>query len=215
MTAPGPDGYTVIARPADVETEVHRSRFLARVRRVEDEDAAREVIDAARREHRTARHHCTAFVLGPDGRLLRSNDDGEPAGTAGAPMLETLTGHGVSDVVAVVTRYFGGVKLGTGGLVRAYGDAVSAALDAAGTLVRRRVDFMTVLVEITEAGRLENELRADGLPITGVDYRVDAALTVAVPAARAAGFADTVAARTGGRALVEPAGTGWVDDPPG
>lgn len=211
-SADGTDAYTVIAHETDVETEVQRSRFLARLRRVEDEESARAVIDEARREHRTARHHCTAFVFGPTGQLTRSNDDGEPAGTAGAPMLETLTGRGVSDVVAVVTRYFGGIKLGTGGLVRAYGDAVSSALDAAGTLARRRVAYMSVLVDIVDAGRLEHDLRADGLHVTDVEYAADATLTAAVPAARAAGFIDEIAARTGGRALVEPAGHGWVDE---
>ncbi len=84
---------------------------------------------------RDARHHCTAFVLGPDGTTMRSNDDGEPSGTAGAPMLEVLRGRGLTDVVAVVTRWFGGTLLGTGGLIRAYGDAVSLALDGA-SLVR-------------------------------------------------------------------------------
>ncbi len=211
-----PDAYRVIGRDVDVETEVQRSRFLARLRRVEDEDSARDVIARARREHRAARHHCTAFVIGPRGRLQRSNDDGEPAGTAGAPMLETLCGRGVSDVVAVVTRYFGGIKLGTGGLVRAYGDAVTAALDAAGTRTRLSVEYRTATVAAADAGRLENELRAGGLRIAAVDYGVgpggaDAALTVAVPADDAPGFGALIASRTGGSAAVEPAGHGWVD----
>ncbi|GAA4817591.1 IMPACT family protein [Tomitella cavernea] len=218
--AAGPDGvpdtYLVIGRDIDVETEVQRSRFLARLRRVEDEEAARAVIAQARREHRAARHHCTAFVIGPRGRLQRSNDDGEPAGTAGAPMLETLCGRGVSDVVAVVTRYFGGIRLGTGGLVRAYGDAVTAALGAAGTRTRMRVEYRTATVTAADAGRLENELRADGLHIAAVDYGVGfggagAAVTVAVPADDPSGFDELIASRTGGRAAVEPAGHGWVD----
>ena len=85
-----------------------------------------------RAQHWDARHHCSAFVLGPRSELQRSSDDGEPAGTAGAPMLEVLRGAGVSDVAAVVTRWFGGTLLGAGGLVRAYGDAVRAALAEAG-----------------------------------------------------------------------------------
>src|SRR5699024_6167104 len=102
------DSYTVIARNADVGIDVRGSRFSARLRGAADERSAREVVAGARREHPGAHHHCSAFVLGPDGSVTRSNEDGEPPGTAGAPMLEALTGRGVSDVVAVVTRYFGG-----------------------------------------------------------------------------------------------------------
>src|SRR5690606_33095353 len=105
------------AADGEAEIEVKRSRFLCTLRRVGTEADARAVVEEMRRQHWDARHHCSAFVLGPDGALQRSSDDGEPAGTAGAPMLEVLRGHGVSDVVAVVTRWFGGVLLGAGGLV--------------------------------------------------------------------------------------------------
>ena len=107
---------------------VLRSRFLAHVARAETEAAARAVIAEARAAHHDARHHCSAFVLGADAMLRRSNDDGEPSGTAGRPMLDVLGGRGLSDVVVVVTRWFGGTLLGTGGLTRAYGDATAAAL---------------------------------------------------------------------------------------
>ena len=111
--------YRTVARSAVAETEVKRSRFLCRIERVESEGAARAVVDRARKEHWDARHHCSAFVLGPDGAVQRSSDDGEPSGTAGAPTLEVLRGRALSDVVAVVTRWFGGTLLGAGGLVRA------------------------------------------------------------------------------------------------
>ena len=104
--------YLTVARSGSAEIEVKRSRFLARVERVETEAAARAVVEAARKEHWDARHHCSAFVLGPDAGVQRSNDDGEPSGTAGAPMLEVLRGRELSDVVVVVTRWFGGVLLG-------------------------------------------------------------------------------------------------------
>ena len=112
--------YLTIAGRSSAEIEVRRSRFVCDVERVETEEAAREFIEAVRSGSREARHHCTAFILGPDGAIQRSNDDGEPSGTAGAPMLEVLRGRGVSDVVAVVTRWFGGVLLGTGGLLFEY-----------------------------------------------------------------------------------------------
>ncbi|MGZ4504026.1 MAG: IMPACT family protein [Nocardioidaceae bacterium] len=100
--------YLTVAATAETEIEVRRSRFRCRVARVETEEDARGVVDEARRRHWDARHHCSAFVLGPDAAVQRSSDDGEPFGTAGAPMLEVLRGREVSDVVAVVTRWFGG-----------------------------------------------------------------------------------------------------------
>src|SRR5690606_5623750 len=104
------------------ELEIRRSRFITWLRRAEDEEAARDLVEEARHTYPDARHHCSAFVVRVPGANLveRSSDDGEPAGTAGMPMLEVLRGSGLVDVSAVVIRYFGGVKLGTGGLVRAY-----------------------------------------------------------------------------------------------
>ena len=123
--------YLTIAGHANAEIVVSRSRFLCTLERVEDEFGARSVIEQERREHWNARHHCSAFVIGPTRSLERSQDDGEPPGTGGAPILEVLRGRELSDVVAVVTRWFGGTLLGTGGLSRAYADAARAALDVA------------------------------------------------------------------------------------
>lgn len=157
--------YRTIDRPvggfAEAEIVVLRSRFLARVGRVEDEASARALIAEVRSTHHDARHHCTAFVIGPDSALRRSNDDGEPSGTAGRPMLEVLAGREVSDVVAVVTRWFGGTLLGTGGLARAYADATAAALDVAGTRQRVLWQRARVTVPVTEVGAMESRLRRD------------------------------------------------------
>jgi uncharacterized YigZ family protein len=203
--------YLTVARTAEVEIEVKRSRFRCHVQRVASEDEARAVVDRIRKQHWDARHHCSAFVLGPDAAVQRSNDDGEPSGTAGAPMLEVLRGREVSDVVAVVTRWFGGVLLGAGGLVRAYGDAVRAGLDEAG--VRRRVlmERYDVVADHADAGRLEGDLRARDVTVLGVDYAAAATLHLAVPADRAVGFAELLAELTAGAATPEPAGTSWVD----
>jgi uncharacterized YigZ family protein len=203
--------YLTVARTGEAEIEVKRSRFLCHVERVTSEDEARAVVERIRKQHWDARHHCSAFVIGPDAGVQRSNDDGEPSGTAGAPMLEVLRGREVSDVVAVVTRWFGGVLLGAGGLVRAYGDAVRVTLDEVG--VRRRVlmERYDVVVGHAEAGRLESDLRARDVTVLGVDYGERAALHVAVPADAAAGFVATVAELTGGVSAPEPAGTSWVD----
>ena len=205
--------YLTIAGAAEAELEVKRSRFLCEVARVADEAAARAAVERARREHWDARHHCSAFVLGPDGSVQRSNDDGEPSGTAGAPMLEALRAAGVSDVVAVVTRWFGGVLLGTGGLVRAYGDAVRAALAEAGTLTRDRQVEYAVELAYDEAARVESELRVRGIGVLGVEYAETARLRVGVAALEGEGFERLLATLTSGRGVARRLGERWVDRP--
>jgi len=154
--------YQTIAEPAEAELEISRSRFLARIERVETEAEARAVISAARDAHPRARHHCSAFVLGPDQRTQRSNDDGEPSGTAGAPMLDALTSAGLSDAVAVVTRYFGGVLLGAGGLTRAYRAAVAEAVLGARRVTRAPRRRVAILAAYDVAAQLEAEARRRG-----------------------------------------------------
>lgn len=154
-----PDPLDTIAAPVRTESEVKGSRFLADLRPVGDLDEAEAVIAEVRREFHDARHHCTALVVGPAADRQRSNDDGEPSGTAGAPMLAVLRGAELTDVVAVVTRWFGGTLLGTGGLTRAYGGAVTDAVAAATRLRRRTVERVAVLAGHEDAGRLEHRLR--------------------------------------------------------
>jgi uncharacterized YigZ family protein len=144
-------------------TEVRRSRFLARLAPVRSFPEADDVVSAARREHWDARHHCVATVLGHHADTQRSTDDGEPSGTAGVPMLEVLHHRELTDVVVVVSRYFGGVLLGTGGLIRAYSGAVSAAVDEAEArgllLARRRLVEVEVPVPHADSGRIDHLLR--------------------------------------------------------
>ncbi|WP_148572797.1 YigZ family protein [Nocardioides caldifontis] len=201
--------YFVPARTAEAEIEVKRSRFLCRVERVATEEAARAVVEAARRQHWDARHHCSAFVLGPTGTVARSADDGEPAGTAGAPMLEVLRGAGVSDAVVVVTRWFGGVLLGAGGLVRAYGEAVREGLAAAGTREQRLLELVVLEVGHAEAGRVENDLRSRGVVVRDVAYGPSVTMVLAAPPG--APLDGVVAEATGGNGVLRPAGTEWVD----
>lgn len=203
--------YLTLARDAEAEIEVKRSRFRCTLARVEDEAAARAVVDRLRRQHWDARHHCSAFVLGPDAAVERSSDDGEPAGTAGAPMLEVLRGAGVSDVVAVVTRWFGGTLLGAGGLVRAYGDAVRAGLDAAGTRHRDLLLELTVEVGHGDAGRVESELRARGATVLDTSYAGSVTLRLGVRPDAEARLHGAVAELTGGTAAAVRTGQRWVD----
>ncbi|GAB3748838.1 YigZ family protein [Yimella radicis] len=204
--------YLTISSRTDLvaEIEIKRSRFLAVVRRVGDEDAARALVADLRKQHHDARHHCSAFILGPTPSIERSNDDGEPAGTAGGPMLDVLRGRELSDVAAVVVRWFGGTLLGAGGLVRAYGDAVAAALDGAPLVRRAQDDLFDLSVSHADAGKVESDLRARGVGVLGVDYLDRALLHLA---GDLDDLAPAVAEITSGAGILQPAGTRWVDRP--
>ncbi len=143
--------------------------------------------------------------------MERSSDDGEPAGTAGAPMLEVLRGHGVSDTVAVVTRWFGGTLLGAGGLVRAYGDAVRAALETVTTVRREPYRELGLQLDHVAAGRVETELRNRGVQVLDTEYGSGVLLTVAVPVADEPRLQALVAELTSGAAVAVPGPERWVD----
>lgn len=219
----GATAYTTLAAGDGFrhELEVKRSRFITVLRRTGDEESARALLGSLRREFHDARHHCSAFVLGPERSVQRSSDDGEPSGTAGLPMLEALlkreTAPGaadLSDVTAVVVRYFGGILLGAGGLVRAYSESVSSALALAPLVRRQRLRICDVAVRHAAAGRLENDLRAAGYVMAGARY--DAQTTVlrlALPdePAYLAQAADRLAALSAGSAALAPGETEWID----
>ncbi|WAL47506.1 IMPACT family protein [Rhodococcus pyridinivorans] len=201
--APGPDVV--------VETEVKHSRFLAAVRRVDTPDAALAFVDEQRRLYPDARHHCWAFVVGDDpaARAERSSDDGEPGGTAGIPMLQVLHHRDLVNVAVVVTRWFGGIKLGAGGLVRAYSGAVATALDEAPLVERRQQEKFTLAIDHGEAGRVEAELRGRGVAVLDVAYADRVVLTVA--GRERSELEGWVASLTSGAGELEPAGVDWID----
>lgn len=203
--------YRTVARTAEVDLEVKRSIFRCHISPVDSEEAARAVIDRARNKHWDARHHCSAFILDPAGHTARSSDDGEPAGTAGAPMLEVLRGHELTEVIAVVTRWFGGTLLGAGGLVRAYSDAVRAGVEAAG--VRRRELRAEFLVDLDHgvAGRVESDLRTRGYAVLETTYSAQVRLRLGVPHDQAETLIGTIAELTGGVSVPQPVGESWVD----
>jgi uncharacterized YigZ family protein len=224
--SPGPNSYTTLAAGPDFRHEliIKRSRFITVLRRVEDESQARALVSGLRREFYDARHHCSAFVIGPDRSIQRSNDDGEPSGTAGTPMLEALlkreTRPGsepvadLSDVCAVVVRYFGGILLGAGGLVRAYSESVSSSLQLAPMVRRDRLKLFTVAVPHADAGRLENELRSAGYAMTGNSYEAQdtlVGLALSDDAGVIKAAMERLASLTAGRGALVPVGSNWVD----
>ena len=132
------DNYRVLLSGGEGEIVEKKSRFISTIRKCETEEEAVAFIEEMKKKYWDARHNCSAFIIGSRGELTRCSDDGEPSGTAGRPMLEVLTGSGIRNIAVVVTRYFGGTLLGTGGLVRAYTQAVKEGLDHCETGIMRK-----------------------------------------------------------------------------
>ena len=174
--------YRTITAASETEIEIKKSRFIGFLAPVADETEARDVIAGRRAAHPKARHHCTAFVLEPDSRTQRFSDDGEPAGTAGAPILDVVSGHQLTFVVAVVTRYFGGTLLGAGGLVRAYGQATSAAVETARIITKHELVPVRAEVDYAQANALERAAGNSGWT-TRAEYGAAVEIDMMVPVA--------------------------------
>ncbi len=150
--------------------EINKSKFLAHIRHVDDETSAREFVQAVKKKYFDATHNCSAWILGERGDKQKSNDDGEPGGTAGNPILETLKKNSLTDCAAVVTRYFGGIKLGAGGLIRAYSH--TAALGVAASKIVEMTAFrkLSLTLEYNFLATVENFLRNKKIRVANTDY---------------------------------------------
>lgn len=205
--------HRMVARNGTHETEIKKSRFICHLFRVTSEDEARAHIEAVRKEHWNANHNCTAWIIGAGMTNQRSSDDGEPSGTAGMPMLEVLRRREVTDTLAIVTRYFGGIMLGAGGLIRAYGGAVSEALDAIGIVERVPLSVVNVTANYDDAGRIENAIRARELQLTDVAYAMDVTFELVMPPAEVEGFATWLQELTNGANTATITGERFVEVP--
>lgn len=203
--------YRTVARAGMHESEINRSRFLCSLAPAATEQEAQDFVARVRKEHPTATHNCFAYVIGADASVQKAGDDGEPGGTAGVPMLQMLLRREVRYVAAVVTRYYGGVKLGAGGLIRAYGGVVGEALDALGTLTRQRFRLATIRVDHQRAGKLENDLRATGRDVRDVRYAEGVTIEIGLPDADVAAFTAWLADATAGSATLELGGEAYGD----
>ncbi len=194
--------------PGEVHTAeivVQRSKFIVTLARASDPQAAKEVIERVRQAHRNATHNCWAYAVGAPGdtAFVGSSDDGEPQGTAGRPMLTVLLHSGVGELVAVVTRYFGGILLGTGGLVRAYQGAVKAGLETLPTKQQETGIRVLVSVDLSLAEALKHKMATFGAVVLSSDYRWDASFEVRLPASALEAFTESVASLTSGEGLVD------------
>jgi uncharacterized YigZ family protein len=200
------DRYLTVAGEGQHETAVNRSRFVCALAPAATEEEAQAFVARVRDRHPTASHHCYAYLIGADAAVQKSSDDGEPGGTAGVPMLQMLLRRQVRYAVAVVSRYFGGTKLGAGGLIRAYGGAVGAALDVLGTTARQRLRLAVITAGHERAGRLEHEVRAAGRAVRAVTYGAEVTIEVALPASEIEDFRAWLAGVTSGSARLELGG---------
>jgi uncharacterized YigZ family protein len=155
--------YRTVRREASVELVIRRSRFIGHVAPVETEEEAQAFVERVRKNHSMATHNCYAYRVGDRDQWQKSSDDGEPAGTAGKPILEVIAHRGLSNVAIVVTRYFGGVLLGAGGLIRAYTDAAAEAVKAGQPALMSLHQAVWADIDYTWYGKLENELRTAGV----------------------------------------------------
>ena len=217
MSSLAPAGVLVPAdtSASEIDLEIKRSHFLGLAARTTSEAQAREFIASRRAIYPDARHHCSAFIIANPGATPteRSNDDGEPSGTAGKPMLEVLRGSQIFDVTVVVTRYFGGTLLGTGGLVRAYSQATAQALEQLSLCKRSQQYLWQLRAPVAEAGRIEAELRAGGANIVQTRWESQATIELASAVANPTELAALVANVTRGQGQLEAAGTKILELP--
>ena len=148
--------YKTAAESCEIEQTIEKSRFIGYIRPVETREEAEEFIAEIRRLHKAATHNVPAYIIGQKSELQWASDDREPSGTAGAPILHVLAGEELTNVAVVVTRYFGGIKLGTGGLVRAYGSTAKLAVDRAGIAEVKETDILRFSIDYTHYGKLKN-----------------------------------------------------------
>lgn len=193
--------YETVTGYGESEIIISKSRFLTFIDRVETEQQALDFINNIKKKHYQATHNCSAYLIGEHDTIQKANDDGEPSGTAGVPMLEVLKKQGLKDVVVVVTRYFGGIKLGSGGLIRAYGKATTEGIKAAGVVARRKHRIVRVTADYTWLGKLENEIRNSTYTLRDIVYAENVELIVATTEEEKDTFADWITELTSGQAL--------------
>ncbi|WP_308793821.1 YigZ family protein [Agathobacter sp.] len=184
-----------------------KSRFIATVRPVESEDEAVSFINETKKKYWDARHNCSAFVIGKRQELTRCSDDGEPAGTAGRPMLDVLLKENIHNAAVVVTRYFGGVLLGTGGLVRAYQQATKAGLSASEIIEKKEGAVLFIRTDYTGIGRLQYLLAQEKITVMDTAYEADVLVKAVIPENDKKRIEKTIREQTNGTAKLE-----WGDE---
>lgn len=204
--------YKVVYGQGTGEYEEKKSRFIASVAPVSGEQEALDFINFVRKKYYDARHNCTAFIIGRNKELTRCSDDGEPGGTAGKPILEVLLGADVTNTAVVVTRYFGGTLLGTGGLVRAYTNAAKRGLENAGIAVMRYGMEITISIDYTDVGRVQYLLESRQVTISGSRYTDKVEFDIRIPAEQEQSLRKALTECTSARAGIRVTGEGYYKE---
>lgn len=194
--------YRTVEQLGQAEIVIEKSTFIGYAKPVSNEEEALAFIQEIKKKHRDATHNVPAYVLGEHNEIQRCNDDGEPSGTAGVPVLEVLKKEDVRDVAVVVTRYFGGIKLGTGGLVRAYTRGAKIALEAAKIITKVLYQVIVVTVDYTMLGALQNQLRLNQYDTKDIVYDELVHLYVWVEQDDVTNFKAQIIEWTNGRAVL-------------
>ena len=192
-----------ILEPGIGEIIEKKSRFIGYVRHVETEEEANDFITEIKKKHYDARHNCYAYSIGEEQEVLRFSDDGEPGGTAGKPILEVITGEGLKNVCVVVTRYFGGTLLGTGGLVRAYTDAAKECITATEIVCKQMVQPLSIITNYTDLGKIQYILGSAGIDIKDSEYGENVVLQVEIFVDDVEGVEKELVEATAARVIIE------------
>ena len=196
--------YKILYRGGTAELVEKKSRFIATTRPVTSEQEALDFIAEMRKQYWDARHSCSAYVIGARGELTRCSDDGEPAQTAGRPMLDVLLGHEVRDACVVVTRYFGGTLLGTGGLVRAYSGAVQEGLKESQIIEKKLARKLKIVTDYNGIGKIQYILANQDISILDTRYAEQVEIMALVPVGRLMTVTEAITEGTAARAGMEP-----------
>lgn len=197
------DSYKILYQGGEGEIVEKKSRFIATTRPVESEEEAIAFIEEIKKKYWDARHNCSAYVIGERGQIQRCSDDGEPSQTAGRPMLDVLLGEEIRNICVVVTRYFGGTLLGTGGLVRAYSGAVQEGLRNSTVLEKHRGSRMEITTDYNGIGKIQYITAQMGLTTLDTVYTDQVTVTLMVPAGQVAGLIHQVTEKTNGKAVIQ------------
>jgi uncharacterized YigZ family protein len=200
------ESYKTVYMGGEEEIIEKKSRFIAVVEHVESEEEATAFVEAIRKKHWNATHNCFAYIIGNGGTgqpLMRCSDDGEPSGTAGRPMLDVLAGANLCNIVVVVTRYFGGTLLGTGGLVRAYSQSVKAGLDGSVLITRKLAEKLEISCDYTWIGKIQYLSAQRKLRTLDTDYSDSVKTVLLVPVQESEAFQKEVTEATNGQAVIE------------
>ncbi|WP_026567728.1 YigZ family protein [Bacillus sp. UNC41MFS5] len=192
--------YHTVKQAGEHEIIIQKSRFIAHVQRTETELEAQEFIQALKKKYWDATHNCSAYLIGENDQIQKANDDGEPSGTAGVPILEVLKKRKLKDTAVVVTRYFGGIKLGAGGLIRAYGKSTSEGLDAVGIVERKLMQVFHITIDYSWLGKIENELRSSIYILKNIQYQENVEFEVFVEEQQQQAFTEWMIELTNGQA---------------